>query len=45
MPLFVKVDIGTSYFERWEINPFTLYLISCGWEIETVVLPPLGWTK
>lgn len=41
MPLFIKVDTGTSYKECYRLNPVALWLLACGWEIQTLVIPKL----
>ncbi len=44
MPLWIEIDDGTSDTMIFRLNPLALYMLACGWEIQTVVLPkfPMG---
>ena len=37
IPLYEEYDDGTDYMVRYRLNPFALFLIACGWEIDTFV--------
>ncbi len=42
MPLWERVDTGTSDNITYRLNPIALYFLACGWEIKVMVAPHLG---
>ncbi len=45
IPLYVERDMGTCYMKCWVLNPLALYLIACGWQVGTFVLPSAEQAK
>jgi len=41
IPLFEKVNTGTGYTNRWQLNPLAVYLIKCGWSVGVFVYPEI----